>query len=140
MLFRSTTQLMRLGKFGAPQKTHFARVCGSRRRLRSWQHFQQPGDLLRVAGGDPLCRRHYSITKRPSAHWPSPLFSGAAKGKRLILARCKAGCSALVGMSGRQQSHIFNRKSLEECLSPLQFRVLCEECLALPDQIRVAYT
>ena len=26
-------------------------VCVSRRRQRSWQHFQQLGDLLRVAGG-----------------------------------------------------------------------------------------
>ena len=31
--------------------THFARVCVSRRRRRSWHHCQRLGDLLRVAGG-----------------------------------------------------------------------------------------
>ena len=34
-----------------PRKAHFTRVCGSRRRQRLWQHCQQLGDLLRVAGG-----------------------------------------------------------------------------------------
>ena len=34
-----------------PRKAHFSRVCVSRRRQRSWQHFQQLSDLLRVAGG-----------------------------------------------------------------------------------------
>ena len=35
----------------APRKAYFTRVCDSRRRQRSWQHCQQLGDLLRVAGG-----------------------------------------------------------------------------------------
>ena len=35
----------------APQKAYFTRVCDSRRRQRSWQHCQQLGDLLCVAGG-----------------------------------------------------------------------------------------
>ena len=72
-----------------PRMAHFTRVCDSRRRQRSWQHCQQLGDLLRVAGGDPLCRRHYSTTKRPAAHWPSPLFSGAIWGETYMSSRSR---------------------------------------------------
>ena len=35
-----------------PRKAHFARVCVSRRRQRSWNHSQQLRNLLRVAGGE----------------------------------------------------------------------------------------
>ena len=34
-----------------PRKAHFSRFCVSPRRQRSWQHCQQLGDLLRIAGG-----------------------------------------------------------------------------------------
>ena len=35
-----------------PRKAYFTRVGDSRRRQRLWQHCQQLGDFLRVAGGE----------------------------------------------------------------------------------------
>ena len=37
----------------------------------------------------PKCRRHYSTTKRPAAHWPSPLFSGAIWGETYMSSRSR---------------------------------------------------
>ena len=42
----------------APQKTHFTRVCVSRRRRRSWHHCRQLDDPLRVAGSETFGDEH----------------------------------------------------------------------------------
>jgi hypothetical protein len=47
----ATFPMEHVEKLEAPRKTHFTRVCDSRRRQRSRQHCQQFGDFLRVAGG-----------------------------------------------------------------------------------------
>ena len=66
----------------APQKAHFAGVCASRRRRRSWHHCRQLGDLLRAAGGVEL-RQGLSPT----------IYCKSQRGNR-HLARCQVGARA----------------------------------------------
>ena len=67
-------------------------VCASRRRQRSWQHCQQLGDFLRVAGGVGSDAATWQALRARRLLWPS---DGAAHGVPLVELRPEAAAVPL---------------------------------------------